>query len=137
MPDYPQRAREAVAEMHRQVGELCFTPDGIAQRGLLIRHLVMPGQLDESRQIFQWLARKISPDTFVNIMGQYRPENKVGDATADSDGSNGFAEINRRPTDEELSAARQAAHQAGLWRFDQRVSLDWRTLPRWRFFLTP
>ncbi len=76
--DYPDRAREAIREMHRQVGELRFGPDGLARRGLLVRHLVMPGQLDEASSIFRWLAEEISPDTYVNIMGQYRPAYEVG-----------------------------------------------------------
>jgi putative pyruvate formate lyase activating enzyme len=121
-PDYPQCARNAIREMHRQVGDLVFTADGVAQRGLLIRHLVMPGQLEESRQIFQWLAQEISPDTFVNIMGQYRPENKVGGPTARGDESDGFDDINRRPTRAELRRAHTAARKAGLWRFDERVT---------------
>jgi len=110
--DYPQRAREAIAEMHRQVGDLVTTSDGVAARGLLVRHLVMPGQLDEARAIFRWLAEAISPDTFVNIMGQYRPEHEVG--------SNRYAEINHRPTIAELHGAYDAAAAAGLWRFDER-----------------
>ncbi len=91
--DYPERAREAISEMYRQVGDLRFGPDGLARRGLLVRHLVMPGQTDEAKQIFQWLANKISPDTFVNIMAQYRPEHQVG--IADRNGK--YQEINRRP----------------------------------------
>jgi putative pyruvate formate lyase activating enzyme len=122
-PDYPECARHAIREMHRQVGDLVFTSDGVAQRGLLIRHLVMPGQLEESCQIFQWLAQEISPHTFVNIMGQYRPENKVGGRTAGIGGSASFEHINRRPTRAELAAAYTAAREAGLWRFDERASL--------------
>jgi putative pyruvate formate lyase activating enzyme len=117
-PDYPERAREAVMEMHRQVGPLKFGPQGIARRGVLVRHLVMPGQLDESRAIFQWLADKVSPDTYVNIMAQYRPAYQVGRR-----GRNGevkYEEVNRCPAGDELLAAHQAARDAGLWRFDQR-----------------
>jgi putative pyruvate formate lyase activating enzyme len=120
-PDYPERAREAIREMHRQVGDLHFTPEGVAQRGLLIRQLVMPGQVEESRQIYTWLAREISPDTFVNIMGQYRPENRVGKRGADADGGVGFTEINRRPRRAELIEAYTSARAAGLWRFDERA----------------
>jgi putative pyruvate formate lyase activating enzyme len=119
-PDYPERAREAIGEMHRQVGDLYLTTEGIAQRGLLIRHLVMPGQVDQSRQIFEWLAREISPDTFVNIMGQYRPENRVGGSDAASDR---YTEIDRRPSPSELEGAYAAAQAAGLWRFDQRAAI--------------
>ena len=83
--DYPDRAREAVAEMHRQVGPLKFGPDDVARRGVLIRHLVMPGQLDETSAIFNWLANELSPDTFVNIMGQYRPAYEVGRIAQDDE----------------------------------------------------
>jgi len=120
--DYPERAREAVREMHRQVGNLCFTPDGVACRGLLVRHLVMPGLLEETRQIFQWFADEISRDTFFNIMAQYRPAYQVG-SVADAGAQAGtirYEEINRRPSSEELQAAYDAAQQAGLWRFDER-----------------
>ena len=119
--DYPERAREAIREMHRQVGDLHFTPKGVAQRGLLIRQLVMPGQVEESRQIYTWLAREISPDTFVNIMAQYRPENRVGKRCTDAGGGVGFDEVNRRPTRAELAEAYTAARAAGLWRFDERA----------------
>ena len=87
--------------------------NGLACRGLLIRHLVMPGLLDESRAIFKWLAEEISPDTFINIMPQYRPEHRVGRDER-------YDDINRCPTRQELQAAREAAAQAGLWRFDER-----------------
>jgi putative pyruvate formate lyase activating enzyme len=116
--DYPERAREAIAEMHRQVGPLKFGPDGVARRGVLIRHLVMPGQLDETAAIFRWLATEVSPDTFVNIMAQYRPEHEVGQRGAD--GSPKYAEINRRPTRDEVTEAYRLAREAGLWRFDER-----------------
>jgi putative pyruvate formate lyase activating enzyme len=116
--DYPERAREAIREMHRQVGPLRFGPDGLARRGVLVRHLVMPGQTDEAAAIFAWLASEVSPDTYVNIMGQYRPEYEVGKLA--DDGAVRYAEINRRPTLDELVAAHEAARRAGLWRFDRR-----------------
>ncbi len=120
--DYPDRARQAVIEMHGQVGDLRFTPDGVACRGLLIRHLVMPGLLDETAALFRWLADKVSPDTWINIMGQYRPEFEVG-RIADEGPQAGvprYEEINRRPTQPEMQAAYESAREAGLWRFDQR-----------------
>jgi len=120
-PDYPERARQAIREMHRQVGDLCFASDGVAQRGLLVRHLVMPGQSAQRRGIFGWLASEISPDTYLNIMGQYRPENKVGDCGARPGEACAFDEINRRPTPQELARAHQAARSAGLWRLDERA----------------
>ncbi len=111
--DYPQVARAAIAEMHRQVGVLRFGPDGLARRGVLVRHLVMPGQVDESAAIFRWL-HSLSPDTYVNIMGQYRPEHRVPR-------SERYADIDRRPHRDEMQAAFAAARHAGLWRFDERL----------------
>ena len=111
--DYPDRAREAITEMHRQVGPLRFGPDGLARRGVLVRHLVMPDQLDEARSIFRWLAGEISPDTYVNIMAQYRPEYEVGRKPH-------YSAIERRPEQKELARAYEAALAAGLWRFDER-----------------
>jgi putative pyruvate formate lyase activating enzyme len=116
--DYPERAREAILEMHRQVGPLTFGADGLARRGVLVRHLVMPGLVDEAAAIFRWIADAVSPETYVNIMGQYRPEHLVG--TIGRDGSVRYAEINRRPTPDEMRAAFAAARQAGLRRFDER-----------------
>ncbi len=76
--DYPERARHSVKEMHRQVGGLEIDPEsGLARRGLLVRHLVMPGYLDDSRQIFRWLAEEIGPNTYVHVMGQYYPAGSV------------------------------------------------------------
>ncbi len=68
--DYPEVARAAIREMHRQVGDLRFGTDGLARRGLLVRHLVMPGQTNETEAIMRWLAEEISRHTYVNIMGQ-------------------------------------------------------------------
>ncbi|HNQ21833.1 MAG TPA: radical SAM protein [Phycisphaerae bacterium] len=123
--DYPERARDALREMHRQVGDLSFTPDGIACRGLLVRHLVMPGLPAESEAIFRFLADEVSPDTFVNIMGQYRPAYQVGCRSEVSDDDTGsgalrYEELDRRPTAAELEAAFESARAAGLWRFDDR-----------------
>ena len=60
-------------EMHRQVGDLVLDGQGLARRGLLVRHLVMPGGLDETRQVMRFLAKEVSPDTLVNVMPQYHP----------------------------------------------------------------
>jgi len=116
--NYPDAARAAIREMHRQVGDLRFGPDGLARRGLLVRHLVMPGQTDEAAAIMRWLADEISPDTYVNIMGQYRPEYEVGRIARD--GGAKYAEIDRRPTRAEIEDVYAAARDAGLWRFDRR-----------------
>lgn len=113
--DYPERAREAVAEMHRQVGDLVLAERdgrGMAVRGLLVRHLVLPGGLAGTPQWMRFLAG-LSPRTYVNVMGQYRP----------CDRAVGHAEMGRHPTGAELRAARQAALDAGLTRLDR---LDWR-----------
>jgi putative pyruvate formate lyase activating enzyme len=116
--DYPERAREAIREMHRQVGPLKLGRDGVARRGVLVRHLVMPGLGEESAAIFRWFAEEISEDTFVNLMGQYRPSHKVGRLGAG--GVPRHEAIDRRPTLAELRAVRSAAEEAGLWRFDDR-----------------
>jgi putative pyruvate formate lyase activating enzyme len=117
--NYPEAARAAIREMHGQVGDLCFGPDGLARRGLLVRHLVMPGQTEDAAAILKWLAEKISADTYVNLMGQYRPEYEVG--TIARDGSKRYAEIDRVPTQHELEDAYAAARGVGLWRFDERA----------------
>jgi len=112
-PDYPDRARAALAQMHRQVGDLVLE-DGVARRGLLVRHLVMPGGAEESREILTFLA-SLSPHTFVNIMGQYRPAGKVRGAAA----REVFAAIAHPPTSEEILDARRCALALGL-RLDTR-----------------
>jgi putative pyruvate formate lyase activating enzyme len=114
--DYPERAREAILEMHRQVGPLTFNDQGLARRGVLVRHLVMPGQTAEAAAIFKWLAEEVSSDTYVNIMDQYRPEYSV----LEEGSARKYASIARRPSAQELTAARKAARAAGLWRFDER-----------------
>ncbi|MDX1528003.1 MAG: radical SAM protein [Gammaproteobacteria bacterium] len=116
--DYPERAREAIREMHRQVGPLRFGRDGLARRGLLVRHLVMPGQEEEAAAILDWLSSELGADTYVNVMDQYRPEYQVGEASRS--GQRQYVEIERRPFDKELDFARTAARRAGLWRLDQR-----------------
>ncbi|MGW8267996.1 MAG: radical SAM protein, partial [Longimicrobiales bacterium] len=76
--DYPEVARAALREMHGQVGPLQIGEDGLARRGVLIRHLVMPGLPEETRAILSWIARELGHDTYVNVMGQYRPGGVVG-----------------------------------------------------------
>jgi len=109
-PAYPEAARAAFREMHRQVGDLVIGPDGLAERGLLVRHLVMPGLLEETRAILRFLAEEVSRDTYVNLMDQYRPANRVG--------PDRYPEIDRRITGEELAAAFAMARELGLHRFD-------------------
>jgi len=110
--DYAMAARTAIAAMHAQVGELKLDEDGLALRGVLLRHLVMPGLLDDTREIMRWLAN-LSRDTYVNVMDQYRPAHKVVSETR-------FAEINRRLRTEEFEQALDSARTAGLWRLDLR-----------------
>ncbi len=109
--DYPQVARQAIREMQRQVGSLKFDEKGIACRGVLVRHLVMPGLIEDSRAILEFLAAEVAPDTYVNVMGQYRPAARVT--------SREYAEINRPLTRQEHTAALQLAAAAGL-RLDER-----------------
>jgi len=104
--DYPEVARAAIKEMHRQVGDLVLDRQGLARRGLLVRHLVMPEGLEESRQIFRFLACEISPDTFLNVMPQYRPEGLTARRPA----------INRRLHPNEFAEAIALARQEGLRR---------------------
>ena len=128
--NYAEAAMESVKAMHAQVGDLCFTPDGIAKKGLLVRHLVMPGYESEGQEIMKWIAGNVSRDVFVNIMEQYHPDAHVGKPkhprrSVITDPSEGtppeetvrYEEINRHVTQEEISSVRQAAEDAGLWRF--------------------
>lgn len=108
--DYPVRAREALREMHRQVGDLQIDGGGIAVRGLLVRHLVMPHGLAGTRTVLEFLANEISTNTYVNIMDQYRP---CGSAI-------GKSEFGRRITHEEYEDALQMAEDAGFMRLDRR-----------------
>jgi putative pyruvate formate lyase activating enzyme len=76
-PDYPEKARNAILEMHRQVGSLVLDGQGVARKGLMIRHLVMPGDLAGSEDWLKFFASELPEDTYINIMDQYRP---AGDA---------------------------------------------------------
>jgi putative pyruvate formate lyase activating enzyme len=99
--------------MHAQVGELKVDENGLALRGVLVRHLVMPGLLDDTREILHWLAHALSRDTYVNLMDQYFPAWKV-----ETDAR--YAELRRRPRRAEIEQAFEFARAAGLWRFDTR-----------------
>lgn len=110
VPDYRDRAREAVLEMHRQVGDLEMDRDGVAVKGLLVRHLVMPGGLAGTKDTARFLAEEVSPQTYINVMGQYRPCGRAHE----------FAEISRPLSGSELEKAKAEARQAGLSRLDQR-----------------
>lgn len=110
--DYPVAARRAIKEMHRQVGDLVLDDYGLAQRGLMIRHLVMPGEIAGTSEIMQFIASEISTNTYVNVMAQYYPAGKV---SADK-----YADINRNIDRSEYEAALKAARDAGLNRLDPR-----------------
>lgn len=128
--NYATTAKESIKAMHKQVGDLCFTGDGIAKRGVLVRHLVMPGKEAEGAEIMKFLANEVSQDCFVNIMEQYHPDAHVGKKKRgkSKDGSVTeevrYAEINRAVTDKEVSSIRKAAIDAGLWRFNDPPEHD-------------
>ena len=109
--DYPERARAAIREMHRQVGDLLVDKEGVALRGLLIRHLVMPAGLAGTRQIMRYLAREISPDTFVNLMAQYRPAGLVVTRAGR------YPEIERALAADEFMDAKRICFEEGIRRF--------------------
>ena len=122
--DYASAARESLKLMWDQVGDLCFTGDGIAKKGVLVRHLVMPGMEGEGKSIMSWLGSEISKDLFVNLMEQYCPDAHVGKlarAGANVDGQAAlpprYQDINRAVTEEEVSSVKGAAEAAGIWRF--------------------
>jgi len=100
---YPQVMRDALREMHRQVGDLQIR-NGLAASGLLVRHLVMPGLTDESIAILDFIAREISPDTFVNVMDQYRPAYRAHE----------YPNLARRITPGEYRKVVRHARQLGL-----------------------
>jgi putative pyruvate formate lyase activating enzyme len=109
-PDYFEKACAAVKEMHQQVGDLILDEEGIAIRGLLIRHLVMPEGLAGTREIMRFLANEVSKDTYVNVMSQYRP---CGEAHK-------FPELRRSITAGEFREAISMAQEEGIHRLDER-----------------
>jgi putative pyruvate formate lyase activating enzyme len=109
VPDYWDRCKEALAEMHRQVGDLELDEQGVATRGLLVRHLVLPGDMARTSAVVRYLA-SLSTDTYINVMAQYRPEHRARKVSA----------IARPPTRREFQAAVRAAVEAGLHRLDER-----------------
>ena len=111
--NYAEAARKVIAAMHAQVGELKVDENGLALRGVLVRHLVMPGLLEDTREIMRWIAENLSPDTYVNVMDQYYPAHKAETEPR-------FAEINRGISDHEFCSALELARDASLWRFDTR-----------------
>ena len=107
VPGYPEAAKAAVREMHRQVGDLALDARGIARRGLLVRHLVLPEDLAGTDDVVAFLA-DLSPRTYLNLMGQYRPCYRA----------HAFPALARRPNAAEMARAFRAARAAGLHRLD-------------------
>lgn len=116
---YPEAARQAIREMRRQVGELKRDERGLARRGVLVRHLVMPGGIAGTREIVGFLACEVSPHTYVNVVSQYHP--------AGRESAERFGEIHGRVTRQEVARAFAAAREAGLYRFDERGPPGWGT----------
>ena len=107
---YPTVNQVAVKEMHRQVGDLVLDENGIALRGLLVRHLVLPDELAGTAEIARFLAEEVSRDTYINIMDQYRPCYKAAE----------LPPLDRPITRAEYEQAVQQAREIGLHRFDKR-----------------
>ena len=116
--NYPQVNQAAVREMHRQVGDLTLDSHGVAQRGLLVRHLVLPEGLAGTAEVVRFLAEEISPLTYLNLMDQYRP----------TFNAHHHQQLNRSLTSDEYRQALSLARDAGLTRLDKRlrgISLSW------------
>ncbi|KAM0717447.1 hypothetical protein Q7P37_007299 [Cladosporium fusiforme] len=134
--NYAEVAMESVKAMHNQVGDLCFTADGIAKKGVLLRHLVMPGYEEEGKHIVRWLAENVSKDLYVHVMEQYHPRGHVGKesrgaigrasnltsgtvelagqpATTKAKRRLRYEEINRAVSLDEVASVRRAAEQVG------------------------
>jgi putative pyruvate formate lyase activating enzyme len=109
--DYPSVNREAVREMYRQVGDLQTDEQGIATRGLLVRHLILPHSLAGTQQIVKFLAESISSKTYLNLMAQYYPAYQASR----------YPELNRRITDKEYRVAVQMALDEGLSNLDKKL----------------
>ncbi|KNG51026.1 pyruvate formate lyase activating enzyme [Stemphylium lycopersici] len=143
--NYPSAAMESIKAMHEQVGDLCFTADGIAKKGLIVRHLVMPGMEDEGKAIMRWLAENLGKHVMVHIMEQYFPRAYVGKqrrrrASLDVVEPGGvgtspkanegvrYADINRPVSLDHVASVKKAAQEAGLWRDTwQAVALQYKS----------
>jgi putative pyruvate formate lyase activating enzyme len=125
--DYPEAARRVIKAMHEQVGTLRVDENGLALRGVIVRHLLMPGLVDDTGEIVRWLAGELSSDTYLNVMDQYYPAWKAKIEAK-------FSEINREIRVSEFEQAIATAREAGLWRVDKR----WRHVrPRFDFVEIP
>jgi len=122
--DYPEVTQRVIAEMHRQVGPLCFDERGLAKKGVLLRHLVMPSYVEESKKIMEFAAG-VSKDTYVHIMEQYRPEFTVGKGERRArSGFTRYDEINRPVNESEMAEVQSHALSVGLWRFEDNFWLE-------------
>jgi len=140
--NYAEVAKESIKAMFAQVGDLCFTADGLAKKGVLLRHLVMPGYEEEGMQIVRWLAENVSRDLYVHVMEQYHPRAHVGkerrmtdvkgrakdivasvaepggvSSRTDSSKQVRYEDINRPVSLKEVASVREVAEKSGLWRF--------------------
>lgn len=109
-PDYPRQARRAIREMYNQVGDIYLGENGTVDRGLMVRHLVMPGQVEDSENIIRWIAEELSKTIYLNLMDQYRPCGRAAD----------FSEINHTLSSAEYRLVREAAVKHGLTNLDHR-----------------
>jgi putative pyruvate formate lyase activating enzyme len=108
--NYVEVNRAAVREMHRQVGDLILDKNGIAIRGLLVRHLVLPDNIAGTDAVLAFLAEEISSETYVNLMDQYRPCYRA----------NENAPLDRPIVNREFARALARADELGLYRLDGR-----------------
>ncbi|MGW8251524.1 MAG: radical SAM protein, partial [Anaerolineales bacterium] len=113
--NYPQVNQAAVREMHRQVGDLQIDSKGLANRGLLVRHLVLPNDLAGTEKVVQFISQEISRDTYLNLMDQYHPAFNASQ----------YPKLKLPITAQEYQHALQLADQAGLHRLDRRRPLAW------------
>ena len=110
--DYPRRRAVRSWKCTARLERSSWTSTGWPSGESCVRHLVMPGQIGGTEAIMRFVAEQVSPNSYVNVMGQYHPAGKVDEDK--------YSEINRRTTRQELQRAIQAARRAGLWRFDER-----------------
>ena len=109
--DYPEAAQNALIEMHRQAGDLVIDESGIARHGLLIRHLVLPGGLAGTREVMNFIANRISKNSYVNIMPQYRPCGRAAEVE----------KLKSRLSIEDYDMALKAAEEEGITRLDRET----------------
>ena len=123
--NYPEVTKRVIKEMYRQVGDLVFDANGIAKKGVLVRHLVMPSYVEEGQNIMSFLAHEVSKDMYVNIMEQYRPTFTVGKGEKRArHGFTKYEEIDRPIEESEMLQVKNHAKAQGLWRFEDNLWLS-------------